>query len=66
MATVLGPSEKEMPDAPAAIDEARATLIRLGARPLLERLDAGHPAIGQSPRRVAPDAAEQPTSAQTG
>jgi hypothetical protein len=37
MATLLDPS---LPDVQAAGDAARATLVRLGARPYLERLDA--------------------------
>jgi len=48
MATVLAPSEREMPEASAAIDEARATLTRLGATPFLERLEAGKPASERS------------------
>ncbi len=39
LATVLAPTEREMPEAPAVIEAARETLRRLGARPLLARLD---------------------------
>ena len=38
MAILLRPTEREMAEAPAALAAARETLIRLGARPLLERL----------------------------
>jgi ABC-type amino acid transport substrate-binding protein len=36
---LLAPTEREMPEAPAVIEAARHTLERLGARPLLARLD---------------------------
>jgi class 3 adenylate cyclase len=41
LATLLAPTEREMPEASAAIEGARATLVRLGARPILARLDQG-------------------------
>ena len=41
MAILLAPTEREMAEAPAAIDAARETLTRIEARPLLARLDAG-------------------------
>ena len=47
MATVLGPSEREMPEAAAVIDEAHATLSGLRAGPFLERLAAGPPDVVQ-------------------
>ncbi|MGH2406654.1 MAG: AAA family ATPase [Candidatus Limnocylindrales bacterium] len=40
MAILLAPTEREMAEAPAALEAARETLTRLGAQPLLERLDA--------------------------
>ena len=39
MAILLAPTEREMAEAHAAIETARETLNRLGARPLLARLD---------------------------
>ncbi len=39
MATLLRPPERDAPDVATAIDAARGTLQRLGARPFLERLD---------------------------
>ena len=39
MAVLLAPTEREMAEAPAAIETARETLTRLGARPFLARLD---------------------------
>ena len=41
LAILLAPTEREMAEAPAAIDAARETLARIEARPLLARLDAG-------------------------
>ena len=40
LAILLAPTEREMTEAPAAIATARETLARLGAPPLLARLDA--------------------------
>jgi tetratricopeptide (TPR) repeat protein len=40
LAILLAPSEREMGEAATAIEWARDTLARLGARPLLARLDA--------------------------
>jgi len=39
MAILLAPTEREMAEAPAAIDTARQTLTRLGATPFLARLE---------------------------
>ena len=39
MAVLLAPTEREMVEAPAAIETARETLTRLGARPFLARLE---------------------------
>jgi hypothetical protein len=47
MATVLAPSEREMPEASDAIEQARSTLSRLGARPFLARLDGASPVIDE-------------------
>ena len=46
MAILLAPTEREMAEAPTAIEWARETLSRIGAQPLLARLDA---AVGASP-----------------
>ncbi len=40
IAILLAPTEREMAEAPAAIEFARETLTRLDARPLLERLES--------------------------
>jgi class 3 adenylate cyclase len=40
MAILLAPTEREMAEASAAVEWARETLTRLGAQPLLARLDA--------------------------
>ncbi len=50
LATLLAPGEREMAEAPAAIETARGTLARLGAQPLLARLEAAIDAApGQPP-----------------
>jgi hypothetical protein len=41
MAILLAPTEREMAEASGAIEAARETLVRLGATPLLARLDEG-------------------------
>jgi class 3 adenylate cyclase len=41
LATLLAPTDREMPEAAGAIAAARETLTRLGAAPFLARLDAG-------------------------
>jgi tetratricopeptide (TPR) repeat protein len=46
LAILLAPTEREMAEAPSAIEWARETLTRIGARPLLARLDA---ALGVAP-----------------
>jgi hypothetical protein len=56
LAIVLAPTEREMAEAPAAIATARETLTRLGAKPLLARLDA-------LPARDAPQAADRAKAA---
>ena len=54
LAILLAPTEREMPEAPAAIETARETLTRLGATPLLARLEAA--ARGVAPAApVAPE-----------
>ncbi|MET1231552.1 MAG: adenylate/guanylate cyclase domain-containing protein [Candidatus Limnocylindrales bacterium] len=62
LAVVLAPSEDEMPEAADAIRAARRTLTRLGAQPLLARLDgvqtveAGSPVNeGSGAGQPAPD-----------
>ena len=44
MAILLAPTEREMAEASTAIDAARETLTRLGAAPLLSRLEEAHTA----------------------
>ncbi|TAL12119.1 MAG: adenylate/guanylate cyclase domain-containing protein [Chloroflexota bacterium] len=57
MATLLGAPEREAPDVVAAINGARETLTRLGARPFLAQLDRVAAATGNravpGPRRAA-------------
>ena len=53
MATVLPAPERDAPDVGAAIDIARETLARLGARPFLGRLDAASAAKDAAPARAA-------------
>ena len=50
LATLLAPTDREMPEASAAIEAARETLVRLRAQPFLDRLDQG---LGQPPERAA-------------
>ena len=52
MASVLGPTEREMAEAPSLIEDARATLARLRATPFLERLDV-RPSGGPTRSSVA-------------
>ncbi len=66
MATVLAPTEAEMPEAETAIDEARAALVRLGARPFLERLDAGRPAAEERSSDASTETAGQATPTRAG
>jgi len=54
MAILLRPTEREMAEASEAVDAARGILIRLGARPLIERLDA---ALAGTPGSSAPPSA---------
>ena len=49
MATLLNAPEREAPDVVAAIDSARETLTRLGARPFLDQLDRVATGTGNSP-----------------
>ncbi len=49
LAALLDPSEREMAEAPAAIETARETLARLGAQPLLARLGSGPAAVQAQP-----------------
>jgi class 3 adenylate cyclase len=49
MAILLAPTEREMADAAAAIEGTRETLTRLGARPLLARLEAAQAAHAATP-----------------
>jgi len=60
MAILLAPTEREMAEAPMAIETARETLARLGARPLLARLDAAAPARSAPEGLVGMFADEQP------
>jgi hypothetical protein len=54
MAILLAPTEREMAEAPAIIEAARETLARLGARPLLVRLEAAQAvATNPAPRAAA-------------
>ncbi len=45
MATLLAPTEREMAEAPAAVAWARETLTRIGAVPLLARLEAANDSV---------------------
>jgi class 3 adenylate cyclase len=61
LATLLAPTEREMPEASAAIDAARETLARLRGQPFLDRLDHGirrpeRAAVPASPTQVRADA----------
>jgi tetratricopeptide (TPR) repeat protein len=52
LALLLAPTEREMAEAPAIIESTRALLTRLGARPLLARLEAALAgASGSGPNR---------------
>ncbi|MEO8229035.1 MAG: adenylate/guanylate cyclase domain-containing protein [Chloroflexota bacterium] len=59
LAILLAPTDAEMTEAPTAIASARETLTRIGARPLLARLDAA----GVTPARGAGPAVEDPSPA---
>jgi tetratricopeptide (TPR) repeat protein len=63
VALLLVPTEREMPEAASVIEAARETLIRIGGRPFLARLDAG-PAVAVSATSTA--AAEGTGAARTG
>jgi tetratricopeptide (TPR) repeat protein len=55
LAILLAPTEREMAEGPAAIETARETLTRLGARPFLARLDeAGTVASASTSAAAAP------------
>jgi len=45
MAMLLAPTEREMAEAPVVVEAARETLVRLGARPFLARLDGGRVSV---------------------
>jgi hypothetical protein len=53
IAILLAPTEREMAEAASIIEVARETLTRIGARPLLARLEAG-PTITPGVAQVAP------------
>ena len=52
LALLLAPTERELPEAAAATEAARATFARLGARPLVERLDAATVVATRAPSGV--------------
>jgi hypothetical protein len=58
LAILLAPTEKEMAEGQAAIDWARETLTRLGATPLLERLEAGQQVASNETRTSSEPAKE--------
>jgi hypothetical protein len=60
MAILLGPGD---PEVRAAGDRAREILAQLGARPLLERLDAAVRRGAAEPRRLPAEPALERTSA---
>ena len=53
MAKLLNPTERDMPEASAAIDAARETLTRLDAKPFLARLDADSAPAGPPTAKAA-------------
>ena len=55
MAILLAATEREMAEAPAAIETARETLTRLGARPFLARLDEARRVQAASSAAQAPE-----------
>jgi hypothetical protein len=60
LAILLAPGEREMAEASSVVDSARETLTRLGAGPLLARLDAGPMRTGRtSPSSEVPEGATQ-------
>ena len=54
MAILLAPTDRGMAEAPAAIEAARATLVRLEARPFLARLDEAR-TVTTTPLSLAPE-----------
>jgi hypothetical protein len=63
MTLLLAPTEREMAEAPAAVESARQTLTRLGARPFLERLKAAGPVgAGRVPSTNVPVAGAEATT----
>ncbi len=64
MAILLAPTEREMAEAPVAVEAARETLTRLGARPLLDRLDEAG-SVGRSPAPLAPATSPAPGTSAT-
>ena len=61
IAVLLAPTAREMPDAGAIIDTARATLTRLGARPFLDA-SSGLPQRGERSPRTRPRSRSRPWS----
>ncbi len=59
MAILLAPTEREMAEAPVAVEAARETLTRLGARPFLARLDEAGSVV-RAPASVVPATAASP------
>jgi class 3 adenylate cyclase/tetratricopeptide (TPR) repeat protein len=57
MTLLLGPTEREMAEAPTAVAATRETLSRLGATPLAARLDGG----AVRPMAVRPESAREPS-----
>ena len=58
MAVLLRPTEREMAEAAEIVADARATLLRLGARPIVDRLEAalaGDPVAASSAPVTAAD-----------
>jgi hypothetical protein len=66
LATVLAPSVPEMPEASGAIEAARATLVRLRAKPILDRLDSARPTVDGTPSRAERSVSGRATTASSG
>jgi class 3 adenylate cyclase len=71
LAILLAPTEREMPEAPAVTESTRAILTRLGARPLLARLEAALAGGGDIPAEGgsapgARSATEEPSASEVG
>ena len=66
LALLLAPTEREMAEGSAIVESTRAMLARLGARPLLARLDAaaaGDAAAGQVSSRASTPVGDRPSGA---